>query len=94
MVEDNKKFLLDSQQPKAKKARKMIQALGMLTTANLKVIIRMNLIKDYKVNTEDTNLAKRVYGSDVGSLKGKSAHIKPASVTLNMIELPEELLNI
>ena len=93
-VNDNKKFLSDSQQSKAKKARKMIQALGTPTTADLKVIIRMNLIKDWKVNTEDANLAKRVYGSDVGSLKGKSARTKPTPVTSNMIELPEELLNI
>ena len=54
-VKDNKKFLSDSQQLKAKKARKMMQALGTPTTADLKAIIRMNLIKDCKVNTEDVN---------------------------------------
>ena len=66
----------------------------MPTTTNLKAIIRINLIKDCKVNTEDVNLAERVYSPNIGSLKGKSARAKPASMTSNMIELPEELLNI
>ena len=93
-VEDNKKFLSDSQQLKAKKARKMIQALGTPTTTDLKAIIRMNLIKDCKENTEDMNLAERVYGPHISSLKGKSARTKSAPVTSNIIELPEELLSI
>ena len=48
----------------------MMQALGTLVTADLKAIVRMNLIKDCKVSAEDVNLAERVCGPDVGSLKG------------------------
>ena len=48
----------------------MMQTLGTPTIANLKAIVRINLIKDCKVNIEDVNLAERVYGPNVGSLKG------------------------
>ena len=93
-VNENTKFLSDSQQVKAKEARKMMQGLGVPTVADLKAIVRMDLIKDVKANAEDANLAERVRGPDLGNLKGKSARSKPTPATSNITELTEELLNI
>ena len=47
----------------------MMQALGTPTTADLRAITQMNLIKDCKVNTEDVNLAQRACGPDVDRLQ-------------------------
>ena len=69
-VNETKKFLSDSQQAKAKHSRKMMKALGSLTVADLKAIMRMNLMKDCKVSTQDANLAEKAHGPGVGSLKG------------------------
>ena len=45
-VNENNKFLSDSQQAKAKKGRKTMKALGTPTVADLKSSMRMNLMKD------------------------------------------------
>ena len=44
-VDENLKFLSTNQQTKAKRARKLMQALGTPTTTDLKAMLRMNLIK-------------------------------------------------
>ena len=93
-VEDNMKFISKSQRNKAKAARKIIQDLGTTTTTDLKAIIRLNLVKDYKVNTEDINLSERTCGPDAGSMKGRLTRSNTKPITLSFIELPEELLSM
>ena len=45
IVEDNLKYMSESQQKRAKTARKTLQAIGTPTTQDLEAIIWMNLIK-------------------------------------------------
>ena len=45
------------QQQRAKKAQKVFQALGTLTTKDLKAVIRMNLINNSEIISEDADLA-------------------------------------
>ena len=71
-----------------------MQALGTPTATELKAMLRMNLIKDCEVKTEDVNLAEKVYGPDVGAIKGKSTRVKPTPVTSEIIEIPDELLKL
>ena len=71
-----------------------MQAAGTPTAEDLKAMLRMNLIKDCEVKTEDVNLAEKVYGPDVGAIKGKSTRVKPTPVTSEIIEIPDELLKL
>jgi hypothetical protein len=41
---------------------------------------------------EDINIAKNIFGPDIGSIKGKATREKPAPVVLNFIEIPHELI--
>jgi hypothetical protein len=41
---------------------------------------------------EDINIAKKIFGPDIGSIKGKATREKPAPVVLNFIEIPHELI--
>jgi len=52
----------------------------------------MNSIKNSPVTTEDIDLAKRIYGPDVASLKGKTVCQSPAPVVNDVIEIPRELI--
>jgi hypothetical protein len=54
----------------------------------------MNLIRNNKVTTEDVNLALKTLGPDVATIKGKTTRRKPQPVVNNIIEIPDELLNI
>ena len=94
IVTDNLKYMSERQRKRAKAARKVFQAVGTPTTQDLKSIIRMNLIKNMEITTEDVNLAKKAFGPDVGSMKGKSTRKSPIPALSNVIEIPTELLSL
>ena len=94
VVTDNLKYMSERQRKRAKAARKVFQAVGTPTTQDLKAIIRMNLIKNMEITTEDVNLAEKAFGPDVGSMKGKSTRKSPIPAFSNVIEIPRELLSV
>jgi hypothetical protein len=57
-------------------------------------MIRMNLIKNNVVTTEDVNLAMKAYGPDISGIKGKTTRQKPTTVVDNTVEIPEGLLEM
>jgi hypothetical protein len=68
--------------------------VGTPTVDDLKAMIRINLIKNNVVTTTGANLATKAYGPDVGPIKGKTTRGKPTSVTSNIVEIPNELLEV
>ena len=90
-VDENKKFYTDRQFSKAKKARELLHQLGSPTVEDLKKAIRLG-IKNSPVSIEDVILAEKIFGPDVGSLKGKTTRTKTAPPVQNYIEIPPELL--
>ena len=71
-VEDNLKFMSERQQKRAKAARKAYQAIGTPTAQDFKAMIRMNLIKNARITTNDIILAEKAFGPDVGEIKAKT----------------------
>jgi hypothetical protein len=93
-LEDSLGFLSPRQQKRAKIARKLYKAMGTPTVDNLKAMIRTNLIKNNAVTTDNVNLATKAYGPDLGAIKGKTTRSKPTPVTSNIVEIPDELLEV
>jgi hypothetical protein len=93
-VKDNMKFLSKRQQERAKKARELLEVMGIPRVDDLKAMIRMNLIKNNVVTTEDVILAMKAYGPDISGIKGKTTRQKPTTVESNIVEIPDELLEI
>jgi hypothetical protein len=52
----------------------------------------MNTIKNNLVTTEDVYIAKKIFGPDISSLKGKTTRRKPVPVVDDYIEIPRELI--
>ena len=61
----------------AKKARDLLAAVGFPTIADLKTAIATNAIANLKVTTRDVDLAEKIFGPDLGTLKGKTTRRKP-----------------
>jgi hypothetical protein len=93
-VAENLTFLTPRQQKRARRARELFHAMGTPTVDDLKAMIRMNLIRNNVVTTEDLNLATKAYGEDIDAIKGKTTRKRPAPVASNLVEIPEELLEV
>ena len=63
----------------------------MPTVKNLKVLIRMNAIKDCPVTVEDVNIAEKIFGPDIGTLKGKSVQRPPKPVKEDLVDVPPKI---
>jgi hypothetical protein len=60
---------------------------------DLKAVIRMNCIKNNLVTIADVNLAEKIFGPDIGSLKGKSTRKKLVHVAPDYVEIPRLLMD-
>jgi hypothetical protein len=76
-VTENKSGYTQRQFERAKEARRLYHIVGTPTVENFKSLLRMNVIKDCPVTTEDVNIAEKIFGKDISSLKGKSTRRKP-----------------
>ena len=64
--EENMKCPISRQQNLAKKVQELYKAMGTTTVDDLKAMIRMNLINNNEVATDNVNLDTKAYGPDVG----------------------------
>jgi hypothetical protein len=87
-LKENKQFFT----AKAKRARELYHAIGTPLLNDFKSIIRMNIIGNNPVTTEDINIAEQIFGSDIGALKGKTVRRTPRQVIDDTIEIPHELI--
>jgi hypothetical protein len=91
-LEENKKFYTQHQFEQAKRARELFHSLGTPLINDMKALIRMNTIKNNPVTTEDVDIAKKIFGPDISSLKGKTTRRKPVPVIEDYIKIPRELI--
>ena len=66
--------------------------MGTPSVSDLKAMLRMNVIGNNPVTTEDFKIAEKNFGPDIGALKGKTTRDKPALVVNDQIEIPHELI--
>jgi len=76
---------------RADRARKLYHMLGAPTMANMKAVLRQNLLRNCPMTTKDVNLAEETFGPDISTLKGRSTRPSPTTVVDDLIEIPEEL---
>jgi hypothetical protein len=93
-VKENRKNYTERQFKDAKKARDLAHVLGCPTIENLKLLLRQKLIKNCEVTTDDVNIAEKIFGPDVGAIKGKWTRSKPPIVKDDWVEIPSEISGI
>eukprot|EP00978_Attheya_sp_CCMP212_P016799 scaffold44333_cov30-Attheya_sp.AAC.2 len=88
----NMKFHTARQFERAKRTRDFYHAMGTPSIPDLLAILRMNIVKDNPITIEDIRLAKKIFGPDVATLKGKTTRRKPMVVIEDAITIPRELV--
>jgi hypothetical protein len=90
-LKENKSFFTNRQIKRAKQARALARALGFPSDADLKTLLRLNLIKGCPVVQDDVKLAEEIFGHDIAILKGKTIRKKPKPVIHDTIAVPKAL---
>jgi len=70
----------------------LLHATGCPSVADLKTILKMNGIANCPITLDDVDIAEKIHGPDVASLKGKTTRQKPAPVVGNQVGIPPELM--
>jgi hypothetical protein len=70
-IAENRKGYTLRQFERAKDARKLHHIVGTPTMEKCKSLLRMNIIQNCPVTVEDVNIADKIFGPDMSSLKGK-----------------------
>jgi hypothetical protein len=91
-VAKNRKGYTLRQFERAKVARKLYHIVGTPTMNNFKSLLQMNIIQNCPVTVKDVNIADKIFGPDMSSLKGKSTRRKPKPVRRDLIEIPKEII--
>jgi hypothetical protein len=91
-VAENRKNYTQRQFDRAKEARKLYHNLGTPTVQNFKALLKANMVANCPITTEDVDIAEKIFGPSMSSLKGKSTRRSPKPVRADVIEIPRELV--
>ncbi|MGC9176786.1 MAG: hypothetical protein ACP5F1_06910, partial [Thermoplasmata archaeon] len=88
---ENRKGYTQRQFEDAKRARKLYHIVGCPTVENFINILRQNIIQNCPVTPADVDLAEKIFGPDIGTLKGKTTRKAPPRVKEDLVEVPPQL---
>ena len=69
-----------------------MHSMGFPSVKDLKWMISHNSIMNCPDTLQDVDLATKIFGPDVASIKGKTTHLKPPPVRSHTVAVPPELL--
>ena len=78
-VEENKSCFRNRQFERAKKARLLYHAVGTPSVKDFKTMINLNAIKDNPITVQDIEMAEKIFGPNIGNLKGKTTRKETTS---------------
>jgi hypothetical protein len=89
-VKQNRVRYTQRQFEQAKRAQELYHIVEMPMVETFKKLIKMNAIRNCPVTTEDVNIAKKIFGADMSSLKGKLTRRKSTPVWEDTVKISEE----
>ncbi len=75
----------------AEKARSLTAGVAFPSEPDYKWILQSNQVRECPVTAEDAAVAKKIWGPDVPSLKGKTTRKTPPTAHTDIIEIPVEI---
>ena len=91
-VDENKNGYNKSQVEGAKAARMIYHIVGSPTVKAFKAVLKGNVIKICPVTTADVDIAEKIYGLAISTLKRKTTRKTTKTVVADEVLIPQELL--
>jgi hypothetical protein len=73
-VKENRVGYTQRQFEQAKKAQELYHIVGTPIIETFKTLLKMNAVRNCPVTAEDVNIAEKIFGTNMPSLRGKSTH--------------------
>jgi hypothetical protein len=90
-VKENRVGYAKRQFEQARQVQELYHIVGTPTRIeSFKALIMMNASRNCPVRAEDVNIAKKIFGADMLSLRGKPVCHKPAPVREDVIKIHQE----
>ena len=77
---------------RAKAARKLYHIVGSPTVEAFKAMLKIKVIKNCPVTAADVDIAEKIYGPAISTLKGKTTRKTPEAVVPDEVLISQELL--
>ena len=91
-VDENKIGYTKQQVERAKPARKLYHIVGSPIVEAFKAMLKGNVIKNCPVTAADVDIAEKIYGPAISTLKGKTTRKIPKAMVADEVLIPQELL--
>ena len=93
-VSGNKESYIKKQIKASQQARGIHASLGYPSVKDYKWLIQSNQIKYFPVKVQEIDVDHNIWGKSVPSCKEKTTRKKPIFVSGNLVQVPEDLVNI
>lgn len=93
-VEQNKSLYTERQVKQVDVARRLYAMIGRPSPRDFEDIARLNIIPGCPTTINDINISNKIFGHDIGALKGKTTRRKPRQVRSDVVFVPPELVKI
>ena len=91
-VSDNREGFTRREYKGPQETRQSMHLLGFPSEREFENMVCSNMIVNCPINFDDVKNAKLIFGPDITSLKVKSVRRKPASVVMDYVDIPREIL--
>ena len=85
-------FCYKQQVERAKAARKLYHTVGSPTVEAFKAMLKGNVIKNCPITAADVDIAEKIYGPAISTLKGKTTRKTLKAMVADEVLIPQELL--
>ena len=93
-VTQNKELYSERQVNQAEQAKRTYAMIGHPSQKDFENIIKLNILPDCPITVNDIKIAGKIFGTEIGSLKGKTTRRKPQPVRTDNVFVPPELVKV
>jgi hypothetical protein len=78
----------------AQAARRLMGMMATPSTRDFHALVRLNMIQDCPITTENIKHAHTLFGPDLATIRGKTVRCKPTRVVTDYVDIPRTIVDV